>query len=164
MHSPRPNTGARPVDCAQDISNPHLREVYDIWADAAEECLPHPEVFDPLEFLESARSWLIYDITEACHDFVVRFAGTEAVAHIGHEATGMTKSEIRQRFGDEFANRVSEALKLVADERKPILVGPRSSAIRGKAFAIIESLTLPLSTDGAAVDRALNVAKIDRAA
>jgi hypothetical protein len=137
-----------------DIRSTYVLTGYDYWlgktrALADPSTLPARRDFDPLiETPRLAPRIMLMDVLQDPFDFRYRLVGTALRRHMAQDWTGQKLSEIPfQRIG----STVWDNNELVTRERRPLLARPPYIGPH-KDFLFVESIILPLASDGDRVD------------
>ena len=137
-----------------DIRSTYVLTGYDYWLGKARalgdpSMLPARQDFDPLiETPRLAPRIMLMDVLQDPLDFRYRLVGTALRRHMAQDWTGQKLSEIPfQRVG----STVWDNNELVIRERRPLLARPPYIGPH-KDFLFVESIILPLASDGDRVD------------
>lgn len=127
---------------------PVLAECLDVWRRHAADRLP--ATVDPVEYPRAAiRGLNLFEHDPATDDWRVRVVGSLVTDHVGAELKG---TGLVQAFSETDRQAVREAIRRAADRRQPDLMRRTFQDPRGLRWAYVR-LFLPLSSDGATVDR-----------
>ncbi|HYM02503.1 MAG TPA: PAS domain-containing protein [Stellaceae bacterium] len=116
--------------------------------------MPARADIDPLELKSHLGDLLLIDVFPDLSDFRFRLLGTNITATYGRDNTGRTVREIYETSDPETFTSLSTLYRVVATARVPVRAGFSLRAVN-KAFIKFDSLYLPLSSDGVAVDMIL---------
>lgn len=148
--------GVRPVAGMEDLPVDALRELLSRWSEHAQDRLPHPDVYDPVDFPQQARFWTWVDVVDGGEDFHLRFVGPEIVHFLqGVEITGVRLSEYGAIVGEEAAQLCWNLTCLALRERAPAVIGPMRPPVEDRAWMKVTIMALPCASDGHEIDRIL---------
>jgi hypothetical protein len=135
-----------------DISHPKLRQLYEYWlARRGDRKMPSRADLDPLDMTFLIGNIILVDVAERSPlRFRIRLHGTNLSQRVGFELTGKMLDELPQT---EFRALAQETFVGVVNSGEP-RQGRRDRVLDGK-LASYETVILPLSSDGASVDRLL---------
>ncbi len=139
-----------------EISNDgKLAAVLEYWRQrATERTLPRPRDIDPTELPPAALPFFtILDVIEGGRTFRIRLVGTANVSAAGRDFTGR---DITESMSGGVLTAALERFRATIAHRRPVL-GYAEFATRDGSIVKNLILTLPLSSDGHAVDRLLSV-------
>jgi hypothetical protein len=115
---------------------------------------------DPTEIPHLLPHLLLTDVLPEGR-FRYRLVGTEVERSFGTRMTGRCLDELM--FG-EYLAYMTGLYRRVVDERRPLFSGSRyGSADGGESLLFTDRLMLPLSSDGATVDKVLSIQTFRRA-
>lgn len=127
---------------------PLLAECLEVWRRQAADRLP--ATVDPVLFPRAAiRGLNLIEYLPETDDWRIRLVGSLVTDHVGRELRG---TGLAQNFSEPDRGSVRSALRTAADRRAPDLVRRTFHDPRGVTWAYTR-LYLPLSSDGATVDR-----------
>jgi hypothetical protein len=135
-----------------DIKNPKLRQLYEYWdGKRGERQMPSRADLDPLDMTYAMGNVILVDVTdETPQRFHIRLHGTNLAERAGYELTGKMLDELPVT---EFRGLAQQSFTHVA-RTGAMLHLDRDRLIDGRARRY-ETIIMPLSTDGARVDRLL---------
>ena len=140
------------VDPSLALVSPVLKRLLDYWnAKRGQRPMPARADILPSEIKELLPAIILFDVIEGGRDFRVRLVGSGIRRVMGWGSAGWKTSEATDRT----AQRIALALSGMLNVRKPLrfhVANPIPDAIR---HFEVEFLTLPLSSDGTAIDMAL---------
>lgn len=137
---------AVPIERIADF--PLLAECLAVWRRLAAGGLP--AAIDPLQFPRAAiRGLNLFEREPASDDWRIRIVGSLVTDHVGGELRG---TGLVQNFAESDRRVVRAALNAAASRREPDLVRRHWVDPRSVRWAYVR-LYLPLSSDGASVDR-----------
>jgi hypothetical protein len=141
------------LESADRLSHPLLRRLLADWQDAAGTAgLPGHAFVDPVRLKYLLGALLVIGVARGDRDamrFHYRLIGTDVVARIGRDFTGLWMDE---HADPEVARDGPPACRLAVDSRRPVHVTARREIFH-KRYPL-EYLILPLAAgDGAPVDR-----------
>ena len=141
-----------------ELRDATLRSVYDYWCRIrGERELPARGDISPQDTAVYLARVMLIDVSHQPLDFVYRVFGSGIARAAGKDYTGKS---VRQLEPAEFAGLIWRQYLDVVNQRTPCLHGIMLSA--GARFLRYQRLTLPLSSDGAVVDKLLAVSIEDR--
>ena len=136
-----------------ELRDPALRKVYYYWClIKGERELPSRKDIAPEEMKVYLSRVMLIDVSYQPLDFVYRVFGSGIAQAAGKDYTGKS---VRQLEPADFAGLIWRQYLDVVNQRKPCLHGIRLAA--GARLLRYHRLTLPLSGDGAVVDKLLAV-------
>ena len=135
-----------------DLNDGRLQTLLEIWTAERERTgrLPHPDWVEPERFLFAIGYLMLLDVVDGGRNFRYRLYGTEISRRFMHDLTGHLVSDVPFRMSRLFFLAVYKA---ACTRKIPIFTehAPPSS-VNATSWS---RLILPLSTDGATVDRFL---------
>lgn len=138
----------RELPLARIVEFPLLAECLAIWRSRAAERLP--DSIDPLDFPRAAiRGLNLFERDAAADDWRIRIVGGLVTEHVGRELRG---TGLVENFREPDLTAVRSAFRAAAERRAPDLIHRSFLDPRGMRWSYVR-LFLPLSSDGAAVDR-----------
>jgi hypothetical protein len=141
-----------------ELRDPTLRTVYDYWCRIrGERELPARGDISPQDMTAYLSRVMLIDVSRQPLDFVYRVFGSGIARATGKDYTGKSVGQLEP---PAFAALIWRQYLEVVNERKPCLHGVRLSA--GARFLRYQRLTLPLSADGAVIDKLLAVSIEDK--
>lgn len=146
----RPSVGNVPEDCHAKI-----RTAVDYWLSIHPESgLPGRQHFDPADLRDFLENIWIADTHWEPLRFRYRITGTQIVRYLGLEPTGEWFDELFPHFADTHTYR---DLTIAAVDAEPHWRRGVPTVRKHLCFKTLEQVSLPLATDGQAVDMVLNL-------
>jgi hypothetical protein len=88
--------------------------------------------------------WMI-DVVDSGSDFRFRLAGDRIIQFMGRRYAGTLLSEF---LDQPFFGHMRQILVACVEQKRPLMVGPGRSKMKGRELLELEVLALPLSEDG----------------
>jgi hypothetical protein len=136
---------------------PLLRPIVEYWEQKRQgRSAPLRKDIDPLELKEYlAQIFLVDALAEG--EFRFRLLGNEIIERYGRNSTGKT---VRETYKDmpEIARWCTRMFQAVIEQGRPVLARGTLHAVR-KDFFTFETISLPLSRDGARIDMIFGAAR-----
>lgn len=134
-----------------DLSALHSEKVkagYAYWHSRCSGRLPSRAMIDPTEIPSLLPHIVLHGVEREPFDFVYRLIGTEVRRHMAEDRTGQRMSAIP---GQRPPSRIWDNLARIVATGRPVL---NSTPYEGplKDFVTMETVQLPLASDGATVD------------
>jgi hypothetical protein len=141
---------ARCLYNCMDIEHPKLLKLLDFWeSKRGGRWMPRRSDIDVLELAPWLGNLILLEVVGAGEDFIYRVYGTNLVRLIQHDLTNKSttnlKSEARRAVVAEYSD--------VAASGQPFYVRQRRTVMKGQLM--LSKLVVPLSENGAQVDRLL---------
>lgn len=133
------------------IETPEAKLLFAYWlAKRGDRLAPARAEISPRDIPTLLPSIHLYDVEDDGRRFRIRIVGTRIVAAIGADLTGnvLTASDTEPMYVRTFA-----ALSAAHLHRRPIRSSTDRTAAPQRTFLSAESLTLPLSEDGATINK-----------
>ena len=133
------------------IHSDRVKRGFAYWQRLAAARLPSRAMIDPAAIPDLLPHVVIHGVQRAPLDFLYRLVGTEVRRHMAAERTGQWMSEIP---GQGPESRIWENLASIVATAKPII---NRTPYEGplKDIVVMETVQLPLATDGVNVDMIL---------
>lgn len=134
------------------ISSTALKQLYRYWSDKrVDRTLPSRGDIDPGELKGLLPNVTLIDVELSPRRYLVRLAGTQVVAGYGEEQTGRYLHELD--FGD-IGDQTLAMMDDIVEFHRPSYASGEFQKRNGKCIRF-ERLAMPLSSDGAVVDKIL---------
>lgn len=157
-------TGVRTEIDPKHLSNPTLAFLRSYWDEKrGSRAMPSRSNIRPSEMKEHLRWILLLDVLDDGEDFRFRTVGTRVSEYFLMDATGKTVREALARYGEDVVGPVLGTHRKVAREAVALRVYG-GAGLFGRAFLDFDSLFLPLSADGKAVNMILAGFTFDQSA
>lgn len=130
--------------------DPKLRHAIDYWSELRGQRLaPSRAELSPRAMKSFLPYVQIFDVLEGGKAYRPRLMGTAIVAQINEDATGQLFDASSPR---PVVHRVLRALGWILENRRPLRTFAMRTAIEGRDHISHETVFLPLSSDGEAID------------
>lgn len=141
------------VASSQNLEAPELKLLYAYWlAKRADRLAPSRADIHPKDIPALLPSIHLYDVLDGGRAFGVRLIGTHIVAAIGTDPTGLILTPAERELMYE---RTFAALTAALTHKQPVRMTAEKSAAPQFNYLSAENLVLPLSDDGATVNKLL---------
>lgn len=138
-------------DC--NTQSPQIARALSYWRQLrGQHAMPSRNQISPAAIRDILPLVSLYDLLDEGAAYRVRLMGTTVRGAFDKDPTG---SIVGPGATHPLALRMLTVFRLVADEHKPVIVRARRTAIEAISFAPIETIFLPLSSDGFTVDTVL---------
>jgi hypothetical protein len=117
---------------------------------------PRRADLDPAEIPSHLPYFYIVDVVDDGADFLVRLAGTQIAASLPRDPTGKLLSEILRDVPDALEDAL-QLLRTVLEEKRPGYSRGEVFWLRERSYRWFAAVRLPLSEDGATVNRIMGV-------
>ena len=140
------------MDPQLNCRDPELREILNYWdGKRGGRELPSRADIDPLELRRHLGNVILIDVEHAPFRLRYRLIGTRITALMGRDSTGKYYDEI---YDPSLLSSIYRSFEWILEHRKPLRThGEAFYADRN--FYEYETLNLPLSSDGAVIDKVL---------
>jgi hypothetical protein len=128
------------------LTSEKLVDVLTAWRQAAKgRMAPKREEITPA-LVKNALPWIwMIDAVDGGKDFRFRLAGDRIIQFMGRRYAGSLLSE----FTDQpFFQHMHQILTACVAQKRPLMVGPGRSNMKGREYLELEVVALPLSEDG----------------
>jgi hypothetical protein len=135
-----------------DIAHPKLQRLYEYWSQKrGARIMPSRVDIDPLDMTFIIGNLILIDVIDGSPlDFRIRLHGTHLAERVRFDLTGKMLDEMPQV---EFRNLTRQSFTKVVTTRQ-LVHGRRDRVLDGR-LRRYETIILPLSSDGATVDKIL---------
>jgi hypothetical protein len=117
---------------------------------------PRRADLDPADIPSHLPYFYIVDVVDDGADFLVRLAGTQIAASLPRDPTGKQLSEILRDVPDALEDAL-QLLRTVLEEKRPGYSRGEVFWLRERSYRWFAAVRLPLSEDGATVNRIIGV-------